>query len=183
MSGQNLLPKHRHERWRVRRCMNTWAMGLFTLSVLVAGLIVGAILTQPRAATMPVGLTDKIALDHSELALVSEQIRQLKLTRTAEERAQAVPQWAGLLAVLARDTGAQTQLKAIRAEPGAGPERSWVVSIVGVTSSRQTPATLAEKLEATGLFSRVRQGLGPTTAGREDFDFYLDCTITPGAGT
>ncbi|MFI4882909.1 MAG: hypothetical protein ACIAQU_10035, partial [Phycisphaerales bacterium JB064] len=76
-----------------------------------------------------------------------------------------------------------TQFKAIRAEPVPGPERSWVVSIVGVTTSRQTPAALAEKLDATGLFSNVRQGLGPTTADRTDFDFYLDCTITPGAGT
>lgn len=181
MNGQNLLPQCRREHWRVRRCVNTWAMSLFTLSLLVAGLIVGAVVTQPRAATMPVGLTDKMELDRSELALANEQIRRLKLTKTAEERAQAVPQWAGLLAVLARDAGAQTQLRAIRVEPGTDPESSWVVSIVGVAAARQTPATLAENLEATGLFVRVRHGLGPTTAGREDFDFYLDCIIAPGA--
>lgn len=181
MSGENLLPKHRIEAWRVHRCVNKWSMGLLTLSLLVCGLIIGAFMTKARPSAMPAGLHAKIELDRSEFALVQEQIRKLRLVEAAHQRTLAVPQWEGLLDVIAREIAGDAQLKAVRTERVSGSTPSWTISIVGVTRSRQAPELLAARLEGTGLFSQVRHGFSPAQAGQQDLNFFLDCTIAPGA--
>ncbi len=180
MSGQNLLPKHRLAAWRLRRCVSAWAMGLGVLAMLVGGLVLGAIMTQAQPQAMPAGLTERVDLDKSELALVRVQIDALKQTRRARERAMATPQWGGVLTMLARESGGQAQLRAIQVQPVVAAPPGWSVSIVGIASTKQGPAEMAARLEATGLFASVRYGLSPQQPGRDDFDFHLDCVIAPG---
>lgn len=181
MTGQNLLPRHRIEAWRLRRCVSAWMVGLGVLAMLVGGLVLGAIMTQAQPHAMPVGLVEQIDLARSDLALTRAHIEALKQTRSAHERASATPQWHGLLAVLARESGGRARLRAIQVEPIVGASPSWSVSVVGVASAREVPVELAARLEATGLFASVRHGMMPKQPGRDDIDFHLDCVITPGS--
>lgn len=181
MSGQNLLPKHRIEAWKFRRAISAWAMGLCVLSMLVGGLVLGAFMTQAQPQTMPVGLTEQLDLDKSELALVRAQVDALRQTKRAHEIAMATPQWDGLLAVLAREARGRVQLRTITVRPDATEPPSWSVSIAGTTSSKQAPAALANRLEATGLFASVRHGLSPLQAGMDETSFSIECVIAPEA--
>ena len=185
MTGSNLMPKHRIEAWRVRRCANAWAMSLLTVAVLVGGLVIGAFMTKAQPKAMPVGLSEKLELDRSDLALVEEQLRQLDLAEDARRRAMSVPHWDALLGVIASELDGDARIQAFRTERASGASTSWTVSIVGVAFSTQAPSTIARRLEATRLFSSVRPSLGAVQSqrqdGRPEFNFQIDCVIAPGA--
>lgn len=180
MSGQNLLPKHRIEAWKLRRAVTAWAMGLCVLSMLVGGLVLGAFMTQAQPHTMPVGLTEQLDLDKSELALVRAQVEALQQTKRAHEIAMASPQWDGLLAVLAREARGRAQLRTIVVQPATVEPPVWSLSIGGTANSTQAPAAMAARLEATGLFSSVRHIISPQQANLEGTGFSIECVIAPG---
>ena len=180
MTRENLLPKHRVEAWRVRRCMNAWAMSLLTLSLLACGLVIGSFMIRARPMTLPIELTEQIESDRSELALVQEQTRSLQLVEAARQRTRMLPRWEHVIQVAARETSGHAQLRAVRTERASGVPQQWTLSIVGVSPSRQAPGLIAARLEATGLFSQVRHGLAPSQAGQGEVEFYIDCTISPG---
>lgn len=180
MSGQNLLPKDRLEAWKLRRAITAWAMGLCVLAMLVGGLVLGAFMTQAQPQTMPVGLSEQLDLDKSELALVREHVRTLRQTKRAHELAMASPQWDGLLAVLSREAGVRAQLRTIVVQAGTTEPPSWSLSIGGVANSKQGPAAMAGRLEGTGLFSSVRHVISPQQSEREGTAFSIECVIAPG---
>jgi len=179
MTPENLLPSHRAERRRLNRCINAWSMGLCVLAVLVGGLALGANLTRARPPAMPAGLTHEVELGRSQLGLVELQIEQLERVRLARERSAAAPRWDRLLDIVARESAGKAQLRAVHVEPDQTAGGSWSVSIVGTAESLQSPATLAERLDATGLFSRVRHGIAPGGPVDGRFEFFLECAITP----
>ncbi len=180
MNGQNLLPKHRRDTWKLRRAISVWTMGLSVLAMLVGGLVIGSFMTQAQPQAMPVGLTEKLDLDKSELALLRAQVETLRHTRRAHEAALATPRWEGLLAVLSREAIGRVQLRTIVVQPGSTTPPSWTLSIAGTATSKDAPAALATRLDATGLFSSVRHTLTPKQPGLTDTSFNVECVIAPG---
>lgn len=180
MSGQNLLPKHRLEAWKLRRAVTAWAMALCVLSMLVGGLVLGAFMTQAQPQAMPAGLTQQLDLDKSELALVRAQVDTLRQTKRAHEIAMASPQWDGLLALLSREARGRAQLRTIAVQPATTEPPTWVLTIGGNASSKQAPATMAARLDDTGLFSSVHHIISPQQAGLEGTAFSIECVIAPG---
>jgi|GEM_PF-3960194 len=180
MSGQNLLPKHRLEAWKLRRAINAWAMVQCVLSMLVGGLVLGALMTRAQPQAMPVGLTEQLELDKSELALLRARVESLRQTKRAHEIATGTPRWDALLAMLSRQSRGRAQLQTIVVQPSPSEPATWSLSIAGTSPSMQAPAALAARLEETGLFSSVRHGLSPLRAGVDEVSFSIECVIAPG---
>lgn len=180
MSGQNLLPKHRLDAWKLRRAIHAWGMGLCVLAMLVAGLVLGAFMTQAQPQAMPVGLSEQLELSKSELTLLRARVEALRQTKRAHEIAMGTPRWDGLLAMLASESSGRAQLQTITVRPNPSQPAVWSLTIAGSTTSKRVPAALAARLEETGLFSSVRYGLSPLRAGSDDTSFNIECVIAPG---
>ena len=180
MTRENLLPDHRAERRRLEHRVNAWAMGVGVFAVLVGGFVIGAHLTKARPPAMPVSLTQEVEVGQATLAFVRGQIEALNRTREARGQGQLSPKWSQLLEVIAYEADGKVRLDAIQIEPGSGTEATWSISMVGAANAAQAPASLATRLEATGLFETVRHGLAPQVAGASQINFHLDCVVAPG---
>lgn len=179
MTGENLLPRHWIERRRLHRGVHAWSIALLVLSVLVGGLILGATLTRTRPPVMPAGLSRQVELGRSQLGIAELEIEQLERVRLAKQRSAAAPRWGQLLRVIAQESSPHARLRAVQVDPGRSAEGSWSLSIVGTAPTSQSPATLAARLDATGLFTSVRHGLAPGGPVDGRFEFFLECVINP----
>jgi Tfp pilus assembly protein PilN len=180
MNGQNLLPKHRRDAWKLRRAISAWTMGLGVLAMLVGGLVLGSFMTQAQPQAMPAGLTEKLDLDKSELALLRAQVQAFRQADRARRAAMATPRWDNLLAVLSHESNGRVRLQTIAVRPDPAQAETWLVSIAGSAGSREASAEFAAQLEATGLFSNVRHTLSPAQPGTADSAFGVECVISPG---
>jgi len=156
----DLSPAHRRVERKRRRRLRVWAgvAGAFTAVALAGG-------TAAAAALSPSGQSDEAwtsrrdQLERAQ-ARVEElraRIGRLETALRAERAARARPEWSLLLRFIAAESAGVAVLDdlTITLHPEAVGSEAYVVEIRGRAAGASAAATLALRLERSGVFSAV----------------------------
>ncbi|OAB62843.1 hypothetical protein AY599_12910 [Leptolyngbya valderiana BDU 20041] len=183
MTGTNLLPRHRVNARRLRRCISAWTGTLGCLGLLVGAGLIAALATRAQPPAMPAGLTQQAESLEAELQATREEIATLKATRMARDRAAASLRWDPLLDIIAAHAATDVRLQSINVQPRRGLTGTWSLSMAGSAATKQHAADLAARLDATGLFESVRHAVTSPMTPSDRPGFSIECVIAPKATT